>query len=102
MVKAPNKAMPIRDRINAVNSKLCSSAGIRGMIIHPNCKNLLNTLTKQVYKAGTSIPDKSSGLDHHGDALGYLVSYLYPVTTNYEGPEQSRFTVRTRTNNGRI
>ena len=102
IVKAPNKAMPVRDRINAVNSKLCSSAGIRGMIIHPNCKNLLNTLSKQVYKEGTSVPDKSNGLDHHGDALGYLVSYLYPVTTNYERSEQSRFTVRTRLNDARL
>ena len=72
------------------------------MIIHPNCKNLLNTLSKQVYKEGTSVPDKSNGLDHHGDAIGYLVSYLYPVTTNYEAPTNNRFTVKTRINDARL
>ena len=102
VVKAPNKHMPVRDRINAVNSKLCSGTGIRGLIIHPKCKNLLNTLSKIVYKAGTSIPDKSHGLDHHPDALGYLVSYLYPVLRNYEMLNEQRFIVKTRINNGRL
>jgi hypothetical protein len=96
IVKAYNKHLPVRDRINSVNSKLCSSSGIRGLIIHPNCKNLLNTLSKQVYKANTSVPDKSSGLDHHGDALGYLVSYLYPITREYTETSNERFVFKTR------
>ena len=102
VVKSLNKHMAVRDRINSVNSKLCNSIGIRGIIISPKCKNLLNTLSKQVYKEGTSLPDKTGGLDHHGDALGYFVSYLYPVTTNYEAPTDSRFTVKTRINDARL
>ena len=102
IVKAPNKHMPVRDRINAVNSKLCSAAGIRGLIIHPKCKNLLNSISKQVYKEGTSLPDKQGGFDHMNDALGYLVSYLYPITTNYESADAGRFTVKTRITDGRL
>ena len=94
--------MPVRDRINAVNSKLCSAAGIRGLIIHPKRKNLLNSISKQVYKEGTSLPDKQGGFDHMNDALGYLVSYLYPITTNYESADAGRFTVKTRITDGRL
>ena len=29
------------------------------------------------------------------DALGYLVSYLYPITTNYKPQNPERFVVKT-------
>ena len=87
--------MAVRDRINSVNSKLCSAAGIRSLIISSKAKTTLNSLSKQVYKEDTSIPDKSQGYDHMNDALGYLVSYLYPITTNYKPLDPQRFTIRT-------
>lgn len=102
IVKAPNSHMPVRDRVNCVNSKLCNADGVQGIIINPKCKNLLNSIAKQVYKEGTSVPDKSQGLDHATDALGYLVSYLFPITRHYDASEPQRFAVQTRINNGRI
>ncbi len=79
IVKAPNSHTPVRDRINAVNSRLCSNSGIRQLFIHPRCKYTIEGLERQTYKEGTTQPDKSSGYDHQMDALGYMVDYLFPV-----------------------
>lgn len=79
IVKAPLAHTPVRDRINAVNSRLCDSTGIRHLYISPQCKYTIEGLERQTYKEGTSQPDKESGYDHQMDALGYLVDYLFPV-----------------------
>jgi hypothetical protein len=79
VVKAPRSHTPVRDRINAVNSRLCSSSGIRHLIIDPKCKYTIEGLERQTYREGSSQPDKDSGYDHMNDALGYMVDYLFPV-----------------------
>jgi phage terminase large subunit len=79
VVKAPRSHTPVRDRINAVNSRLCSSSGIRHLFVDPKCKYTIEGLERQVYKEGSSQPDKDSGYDHMNDALGYMVDYLFPV-----------------------
>ena len=40
---------------------------------------MIECLEKQVYKEGTSIPDKASGFDHMNDSLRYKVDYLFPI-----------------------
>lgn len=79
VVKAPRSHTPVRDRINAVNSRLKGSDGIFRLFIHPKCKYTIEGLEKHTYKEGTTQPDKDSGYDHQMDALGYLVDYLFPV-----------------------
>lgn len=79
VVKAPRTHTPVRDRINAVNSRLCSSSGVRHLIVDPKCKYTIEGLERQTYKEGSSQPDKDSGYDHMNDALGYMVDYLFPV-----------------------
>ena len=79
IVKAPRTHTPVRDRINAVNSRLCDSTGQRRLFITKNCKYTIEAIERQVYKPGTTQPDKDSGYDHMNDALGYLVDYLFPV-----------------------
>lgn len=79
IVKAPRSHTPVRDRINAVNSRLCGSTGIRHLYIDPKCKYTIEGLERHTYKEGTSQPDKDSGYDHMMDALGYMVDYLFPV-----------------------
>lgn len=79
VVKAPRVHTPVRDRINAVNSLLCSTGGIRRLFIDPSCKYTIECLERQTYKEGSSQPDKESGYDHMNDALGYMVDYLFPV-----------------------
>ena len=79
IVKAPNAHTPVRDRINAVNSRLCDSTGIRHLFISARCKYTIEGLERHTYKEGTTQPDKDSGYDHMMDALGYMVDYLFPV-----------------------
>ena len=91
VVKAPRSHTPVRDRINAVNSRLCDSTGIRHLFVSPKCKYTIECLERQVYKEGTSQPDKESGYDHMNDALGYCIDYIWPVTRDrqeYRGPQR--------------
>jgi len=93
--KVMPRHMAVRDRINSVNAKLCSASGKRDIYIHPKCKNMLNSIAKQTYKEGTTLPDKTQGYDHFTDAFGYLISFLYPIKTFYEPAPQERFAVKT-------
>lgn len=79
VVKSPRAHTPVRDRINAVNSRLRDSTGVNHLLIHPKCKYTIEGLERHTYKEGTTQPDKESGYDHMMDALGYMVDYLYPV-----------------------
>lgn len=90
-VKAKKSHALVRDRINAVNSRLLSSNGQRKLFFSPKCKQTIKSLERQTYKEGTSIPNKD-GFDHMNDALGYLVEYLFPVRTEYDTPQPTRWT----------
>ncbi len=90
-VKAKTSHPAIRDRINAVNSRLKSGQG-RHLFIDPKCKQTIKSLERQTYKEGTSQPNKDDGFDHMNDALGYLVEFLYPVRREYEIPQPTRWT----------
>ena len=79
VVKTPRHHTPVRDRINAVNSRLKDAKGVSRLFIHPKCKYTIEGLERHTYKEGTSQPDKDSGYDHMMDALGYMVDYLFPV-----------------------
>lgn len=87
VVKAPRSHTPVRDRINAVNSRLKGSDGISRLFISPKCKYTIEGLEKHVYKEGTTQPDKDSGYDHMMDALGYMVDYLFPIRRDVD-PDQ--------------
>ena len=102
VVKLPRSHMSIRDRINCVNSKLCNAMGIRGVIIDPKAKNLINSLIRHTYKQGTNLPTKDEGWDHANDSLGYLISFLYPIVKNREQVEPQRFNFQTGVGNGRL
>ena len=93
--KVMPRHMAVRDRINSVNAKLCSASGKRDIYIDPKCKNMLNSIAKQTYKEGTTLPDKTQGYDHFTDSLGYLISFLYPIKTFYESTPNERFAVKT-------
>jgi hypothetical protein len=72
-VRAPNAAPAVADRINAVQAMLSSANGRRRLRIHPKATALVRGLDGLTYKQDTSQPDKSLGLDHITDALGYLI-----------------------------
>ena len=81
----------IRDRINAVNTKLKNGIGDRTLFIANNCKNVLKSIERQIYKEGTTVPDKDNNYDHMNDALGYLVEYLYPVKRQFKPSKPQRW-----------
>ena len=81
----------IRDRINAVNTKLKNANGVRTLFIANSCKNVLKSIERQIYKEGTTVPDKDNNYDHMNDALGYLVEYLYPVRRDFTPSKPKRW-----------
>jgi len=91
IVKAPRSHTPVRDRINAVNSRLCDTTGIRHLFVSSKCKYTIECLERQTYKENSSQPDKDSGYDHMNDALGYMVDWLWPIKRDreeYRGPQR--------------
>lgn len=78
-IKAAKKNPPVRDRINSVNSAFKNSKGDTRLWVHVGCKKLISCLSKQIYKPDTQQPDKSSGLDHLPDALGYMIYTILPI-----------------------
>jgi phage terminase large subunit len=88
IVKAANTHTPVRDRINAVNARLCDSTGQRRLFVTKRCKYTIESLERQVYKQGTTQPDKDSGYDHMNDALGYMVDYLFPIKRDRDPQQQ--------------
>lgn len=90
-IKVRNFHPLIRDRINAVNSKLQNTKGEKSLFIASNCKNVIKSIERQIYKEGTSVPDKTSGYDHFNDALGYMIEFLYPLKREYTPSRPMRF-----------
>lgn len=91
VVKVPHAHNPIREGVNAVNSKLCSASGKRSFFVDPKCKHVIASLEKHSYKEGTSQPDKGDGYDHMADAIRYYFDYVFPVRRDIVIQPQSRF-----------
>ena len=74
-----NPANPaVKDRVLSVNQAL-HSAGERKLLVNGDrCPGLVEGLEKQAYDKNGE-PDKTAGLDHLLDALGYFIAYRYPV-----------------------
>jgi hypothetical protein len=70
----------VRDRINAVNARICSTEGVRRLFIDPACRQSIKCIERQVYKEGTMIPDKNEGFDHMNDATGYFIEWTWPIS----------------------
>ena len=90
-VRAKTAHSQIRDRINAVNARLCSSDGKRRLYVDPKCKKVIESLERHTYKEGTSQPEKD-GFDHMNDALGYAVDYLFPIKKAHTPVQPQRWT----------
>ena len=93
-VKCKLKHSPVRDRINAVNSSLKSADGKRYIYVDPSCKIITKGLQRQIYKENTNIPDKEQGFDHMNDALGYLIDYIKPLTSNIQFSRPTRWAIK--------
>jgi hypothetical protein len=92
MTKARSAHPAVRDRINAVNSRLKSGSGERHLFFTDKCKQAIKSLERQTYKEGTSQPNKDDGYDHMCDALGYMVEHIFPIKTDYKIEQPTRWT----------
>lgn len=78
-VHTPRANPRVKDRIQAVNVGLRNALDEISIHIHPRCEELIKTMQFQEVNEYTGAPDKTKGLDHMGDALGYLVNILKPT-----------------------
>lgn len=79
VVKCPHSHNPVRDGINAVNSRLKNERGDINLYFDPRCKNTIEAMERYTYKEGTSQPDKDKGYDHMADAVRYAIDYMFPI-----------------------
>jgi hypothetical protein len=78
-LKYRRKHPKISDRVNAVNRLLRAADGTVRLYINRNCKHLISALEQTIYKKGSREVDKSMGVEHPADALGYCVEIEFPV-----------------------
>jgi len=90
-----NTANPaVRDRVNTMNNMLKSASGVRSVLIHPKCKELIKDL-RQVRWHRDAAGNPTGALDksdpqrtHISDALSYLVAQewgLHPYAGEMPG-----------------
>jgi hypothetical protein len=77
--KYRRKHPKVADRVNAVNRMFQSGDGVVRMRVNSSCKNVIQSLEQTIYKPGTREVDKSAGLEHAADALGYCIDLEFPV-----------------------
>ena len=77
---------------NALREAALKNAdGDRRIYAHPRCKHLVKALEGLTYVEGSHQPDKSGGLDHITDALGYLVMGELPLRRHIEPRQPQRW-----------
>lgn len=78
-VYVDNTNPAIKSRLNAVNGMILNSKGERRFKINTHlCPEMTEGLEQQIYdKHG--MPEKTSGVDHLNDAVGYFINQKYPV-----------------------
>jgi len=76
-VKALASHPLVRDRVNIVNARFQNAEGKRRAFVDACCKRSIECYERQVYKDGTSEPDKDGGFDHMPDSAGYFFYACY-------------------------
>lgn len=71
----PKHPWAVKDKINATNWMIRTADGHLKLFIHPRCKHTIKALKNVTYKQGADdyVIDKSAGIEHWTDGLGYLV-----------------------------
>lgn len=78
-IKHRRKHPRIADRVNAVNRMLRDATGQIRLRVDSSCKHLIDSLEQTIYKPGTRDIDKTMGIEHSTDALGYPIELEFPV-----------------------
>lgn len=67
------------DRITCVNRMLRRGDGSVGLMVSRKCKHLIQSFEQTIFVEGTREIDKTGGLEHSTDAIGYPIEYLFPL-----------------------
>ncbi len=78
-VRARASSPAVKDRINAVNRRLMDASGGLGLLVSDMCRETIRSFEQTCYKPGSSVVDKSAGVEHMSDAVGYFIEYEFPV-----------------------
>jgi phage terminase large subunit len=72
---SPKAPWAVKDKINATNSMIRNASGQIRLFVHPRCKSTIKALKNVTYKQGADdyVIDKSAGIEHWTDGLGYLI-----------------------------
>ena len=73
--RVPKANPSVRERINLTNRQLKSAAGKIGLLVDPQCKELIKDLEQVCFKEDTNLIDKDRDRmrTHLSDALGYVL-----------------------------
>jgi PBSX family phage terminase large subunit len=78
-VKVDSTNPSVKDRVATVQAAFLNAKDERRLLINEeNCPTLIECLEQQVWN-DKGEPDKTQGLDHALDALGYVMMYLLPI-----------------------
>lgn len=80
-IKYRRKHPAVADRVNAVNRMLMSAAGEIRLFVDRGCTNTIESFEQTLYKPGSRDIDKSLGVEHMTDAIGYPIELEHPVRT---------------------
>ena len=84
--KAGRQNPPVRDRLASVNAKLRDGT----ILVDPRCTELIASLATQG-RDSNGQPDKSGGLDHAPDALGYGIYSQWRIRHIRDGATPNRY-----------
>jgi hypothetical protein len=77
-IRFRRKHPPVADRVNAVNRMLRSADGVVRLRVNKSCRHLIESLEQTLYRRNSSEIDKSAGMEHITDALGYAIEFQFP------------------------
>lgn len=78
-VSVNNVNPAVRDRVNAVCAMILNAEGDRRWLVNTDaCPTLTECMEQQPYETNGE-PDKTSGMDHAPDAVGYFLAKRWPV-----------------------
>ena len=69
----------VADRVNCVNRMLKAADGSIKLRVDHKCKHLIGSLEQTIYKEGSREVDKTLGMEHSTDALGYPIEFKFPL-----------------------
>lgn len=78
-IKFRRKHPKVADRVNAVNRMLMDATGKVRLRIDRKCHHLIKSFDQVLYKEGSPDVDKSAGVEHMTDAIGYPIELEFPT-----------------------